>query len=127
MYATVEPWHGHELVVSRRVDGIWKRQVLDKRLKWGHAIACADLDGDGSDELVFGVRDNLSAQTGEKCGVRIFRWDVKRKDWTRHLVDEGGVAVEDLVAADLDGDGRMDLVAVGRATGNVRIYWNRGK
>ena len=127
MYATVEPWHGHELVVSRRVDGIWKRQVLDKRLKWGHAIACADLDGDGSDELVFGVRDNLSAQAGEKCGVRIFRWDVTRKDWTRHLVDEGGVAVEDLVAADLDGDGRTDLVAVGRATGNVRIYWNRGK
>lgn len=127
MYATVEPWHGHELVVARRVEGTWKRQVLDKRLKWGHAIACTDLDGDGADELVFGVRDNLSAQSGERCGVRIFRWDGARKVWDRHLVDEGGVAVEDLVAADLDGDGRTDLVAVGRATGNVRIYWNRAR
>jgi hypothetical protein len=114
-------------VVARRVDGVWKRHVLDTKLKWGHAIACADLDGDGADELVFGVRDNLSAQAGEKCGIRIFCWNEARKEWSRHLVDEGGVAVEDLVASDLDGDGRTDLVAVGRATGNVRIYWNRGK
>jgi hypothetical protein len=33
--------------------------------------------------------------------------------------------VEDLAAADLDNDGRPDIVAVGRATHNVRIYWNR--
>jgi len=37
------------------------------------------------------------------------------------------VAVEDLVAADLDGDGKIDIIAVGRATGNCRIYWNQGK
>jgi hypothetical protein len=28
--------------------------------------------------------------------------------------------------ADLNGDGRMDIVAAGRKTGNVRIYWNEG-
>ena len=28
--------------------------------------------------------------------------------------------------ADLDGDGRIDLVAVGRQTHNIRIYWNEG-
>ena len=43
------------------------------------------------------------------------------------IVEDGGVAVEDLAAADLDGDGRIDLIAVGRATKNVRIYWNLGK
>ncbi len=45
----------------------------------------------------------------------------------RLILDNGGVAVEDLAAADLDGDGKTDIVAVGRATGNCRIYWNRGK
>ena len=43
------------------------------------------------------------------------------------ILENGGVAVEDLVAADLDGDGKIDIIAVGRATGNCRIYWNQGK
>jgi hypothetical protein len=43
------------------------------------------------------------------------------------MLDPGGVAVEDLAAADLDGDGRIDLIASGRATQNVKIYWNRKK
>jgi hypothetical protein len=40
------------------------------------------------------------------------------------LVDPGGVAVEDLAAADLDGDGDTDILAAGRQTKNVKIYWN---
>ena len=36
------------------------------------------------------------------------------------------MAVEDLAAADLDGDGRIDIIAVGRASHNARIYWNKG-
>jgi hypothetical protein len=43
------------------------------------------------------------------------------------MPDEGGVAVEDLCVADLNGDGRQDIIAVGRQTGNCRIYWNLGK
>jgi hypothetical protein len=43
------------------------------------------------------------------------------------VLDDGGVAVEDLVAEDLDGDGRAEIVAGGRATHNVKIYWNRGR
>ena len=40
-------------------------------------------------------------------------------------IDGGGVAVEDLAIADLNGDGKPDIVAVGRQTKNVRIYWNQ--
>ena len=35
------------------------------------------------------------------------------------------MACEDALAADLDGDGRPDIIAGGRATHNVKIYWNR--
>jgi hypothetical protein len=38
---------------------------------------------------------------------------------------EWDIACEDTLAADLDADGRPDLVAGGRATHNVKIYWNR--
>jgi hypothetical protein len=129
--ATIEPWHGHQVVVytppEKGVE-LWSRQVLDDRLRWGHAIWCADLDGDGSDELIIGIRDNLSKNEGERCGVRIYKaLDGKGQKWRRMFVDPGGVAVEDLACADLDGDGKIDIVAVGRATKNVRIYRNLGK
>jgi hypothetical protein len=129
--ATIEPWHGDKVVVYTPPDGtsgLWKRHVLDERLKWGHAVWCADLDGDGGDELIIGVRDVLRDRPGENCGVRLFKAiDDKGTKWERHLLDEGGVRVEDLAAADLDDDGRIDIVAVGRQSHNARIYWNQGK
>jgi hypothetical protein len=128
--ATIEPWHGDKVVVytpPERAGSLWERHVLDDRLKWGHAVWCADLDGDGSDELIIGVRDVLSDKPGANCGVRIFKAiDDKGTKWQRHLLDEGGVRVEDLAVDDLDGDGRLDIVAVGRQSHNARIYWNKG-
>jgi hypothetical protein len=128
--ATIEPWHGNQVVVytQSKPGELWNRKVLDDQLKWGHAVTCADLDGMPGDELIIGVRDDLAKEKGKKNGVRIYSTsDGKGATWARNDVDEGGVAIEDLAAADLDGDGKIDIVAVGRATKNVRIYWNKGK
>ena len=46
--------------------------------------------------------------------------------WQKHVIDDGGVAVEDAFAADLTGDGTIDLVAGGRATHNLKLYVNLG-
>ena len=99
--------------------------MIDDKLKWGHAVSVADLDGDGSDELIIGVRDE-GGKVGR--GVRVYRaTDEIGSKWSRQIVDEGGVAVEDLACIDLDGDGKIDIVAVGRQTHNARIYWNKGR
>jgi hypothetical protein len=136
--ATIEPWHGHQVVVYTPPDNIfekqsWDRHVIDEQLKWGHAVACAGLYSpnpvliEGSYEIIVGVRDNLSDKPGERRGVRIYKAvDKKGTRWARHIVEDGGVAVEALAVGDLNGDGRPDIVAVGRQTGNVRIYWNEG-
>ena len=44
----------------------------------------------------------------------------------RHVLDDGGMACEDLFAVDLDANGNPDIVAGGRATHNIKIYWNLG-
>jgi hypothetical protein len=60
--------------------------------------------------------------------VRIYQAsDELLTKWERTIIDDGGIAVEDLAAADLNGDGKIDFVAVGRQTHNVRIYWNQRK
>jgi len=134
--ATIEPWHGNQVVTYVRPSGevipgqTWERQVIDDHLRWGHAVWCADLDGDKDDELIIGVRDNPAKTDAfkEKCGVRIYKaTDGVGKKWARNIIEDGGVAVEDLTVADLNGDGKPDIIAVGRGTHNARIYWNQGK
>jgi hypothetical protein len=131
--ATIEPWHGNQVVVytpPEEPKALWERHVIDEQLRWGHAVWCADLDGDGGDELIIGVRDDPNPKDTfrERRGVRVYKaLDDTGGKWQRHLLDDGGVAVEDMAAADLDNDGGTDVVAVGRQTGNVRIYWNESK
>ena len=131
--ATIEPWHGNEVVVyptdAKGSDGLLKRVIVDDHLRWGHGVWCADLDSDGDEELIIGVRDNPAKgdQFTEKCGVRVYKADETRTKWARQIIDDGGVAVEDLTAADLNGDGKVDIIAVGRQTKNARIYWNQGR
>lgn len=132
--ATIEPWHGTQVVVYTRPqtprpaegDWLWQRQVLDDKLQWGHGVWCANLDGDPEEELIIGVRDDLNPE--HRRGLRIYDPEnAAGSAWKRQVVDPGSVAIEDLAAGDLNGDGRADIVAVGRQTHNVKIYWNETK
>ena len=128
--ATIEPWHGFQVVVYTRPQSsnagdeqLWDRHVLDDELAWGHAVWCANLDDDPDEELIIGIRDNKSDTA--RSGIRVYDpQDAAGRTWQRQLVDPAGVAVEDALAGDLNGDGKFEIIAVGRATHNVRIYWN---
>ncbi|MEM7476120.1 MAG: VCBS repeat-containing protein [Planctomycetota bacterium] len=130
--ATVEPWHGDKIVVYvapkewEKSSELWPRQVIDEELAWGHAVACANLDEDDDEELIIGVRDDKRG-TEHRRGLRIYDPNSSGSKWERTLVDPGGVAIEDLTVADLDQDGDNDIIAVGRQTHNVKIYWNQHK
>lgn len=126
--ATVEPWHGTNIVVYREPDkpsggekgGLWTRHVIDDGVAGGHALGWADFDGDGDDELVAGWREG-------SLGVALYEIANDGTLASKAMIDAGGMATEDIAVADLDGDKRPDIVASGRKTANVRIYWNRGQ
>jgi len=125
---TVEPMHGTSVVVytpPRDKAELWTRTVLDGTFNRGHALGVADLDRDGNEDIVFGFSDPTKA-SDQKPGVSVFQCqDTGAGKWSKTVVDNGGVAVEDLVVDDLNGDGRPDIVACGRATHNVKLYVNR--
>lgn len=129
--ATIEPLHGSELAVYRGpetsfssdVDWTPQRVVLDDTLVQGHALATGDLLGTGGDQIVVGWR---GAPGRADVGIALFAPADPRGDaWKRvGTIDDRHMACEDLKLADLNGDGRLDIVAAGRATKNVIIYWN---
>jgi hypothetical protein len=119
--------HGTNLVVyTKPAHGeLWDRHVLDSSFAEAHALATGDLLKRGSDQIVVGWR-NPNAE--KKVGIKLFELQSQSElKWTQTLVDDNGMACEDLKVADLNGDGWLDIVAAGRATKNLKIYWNQGR
>jgi hypothetical protein len=129
--ATIEPMHGNKAAVYikyRDAAGALQvqRHLLDESLIQGHALATGDLLGTGVDQVVVGWRG--SGKPGEKVGIKLYAADdATGAKWSLNtLIDDNQMACEDLKLADLNGDGRLDIIAAGRATKNVVIYWNEG-
>ena len=119
--ATVEPMHGTAVVVYLKDDNA-KRIVLDDDVKEGHALAVADFLGIGSDQVVAGWR---SPDKEGKVGVKLYMTtDADGMQWQSQWIDNNGMACEDIQVMDMNGDGKPDIVASGRATQNLKIYWN---
>ena len=119
--ATIEPWHGEEVAVyfEREPGKLWDRRIIDSSFKEGHALACADLDGDGDSEIVAGYRGTgTSLYVYHPSGHSGESWEPQTLDTE--------MAASGVVIADINGDGRLDVVAIGASTGNVKWYENLG-
>jgi hypothetical protein len=98
----------------------WTRHAIDDSWSCAHALLWADLDGDGRDDLIAGKRylghDGRDPGETDPLCVYWYGFDPVARTWQRHLIHEGGTLGMDLdpKAADLDGDGDIDLVAPAR-------------
>ena len=116
-FAAIEPLHGNEVVVYNDQK---ERTVLDDALAQGHALVVGNfLPNKAPQQVVAGWRN---PNKDGKVGIRMYV--EKNGAWMAHTIDDNTMACEDAKAADLNGDGKLDLIAAGRATHNVVIYWN---
>ena len=129
LIAGVEPMHGNELTVytspSKGPVTAEKqlRTVLTSDLDQGHALAVGDLLGIGNTQVVIGWRE---PNKDSKVGVKIYvPTGSDQMEWREHWIDDNGMACEDLQVADLNADGKPEIIAAGRASHNLKIYWNR--
>ncbi|MCH8135826.1 MAG: VCBS repeat-containing protein, partial [Proteobacteria bacterium] len=116
---SIEPWHGNELVIYKCEGDIrrgpWKRTIVDATLNRGHSIQALDFDGDGRVELISGYN-------GEGTELSIYRQSGgSGSEWEKEVVDDG-LGMGQMEILDIDGDGRLEIVATGMSTGNVRCY-----
>src|SRR5689334_14771592 len=129
-FATVEPWHGHQAVLYTEPDRagqLWKRQVLVENHKGGHSVWTADLTGTGVDSLVVGFRGVPEGKVDDAIVYLFHPLDPAGTKWEKQVLDDKGLGAEDVICADLNGDGKPDIIGVGRSTKNVKIYWNERK
>ncbi len=124
--ATIEPKHGSVSAVysqPKKNGDLWQPvKVLDKALKDGHAVACADYLGVGSDQIVVGWR---AMNDPGVPGIKMFTpLDKDGTKWRDTRISAEKVAVEDIKVADLNDDGKVDIVAAARQTKNLVIFFN---
>lgn len=123
---TIEPKHGSVSAVyaqPEKAGALWDRvTVLDDKLKDGHALAVADYLGVGSDQIVVGWR---AMNDPGIPGIKLFTpLNKDATKWRDQRISSEKVAVEDIKVADLNGDGRVDIVAAARQTKNLVIFYN---
>jgi hypothetical protein len=85
--------------------GAWKEHVLEPAVEAVvHALGVADLDGDGRLDVVTAAMH----QGDDPDEVRVYLNGGAGREWTRQVVSTRGS--HNLVLADLDGDGRIDIL-----------------
>lgn len=124
--ATVEPKHGNVCQAYGEPlsgEGLWEPlKTLDDKLKDGHALACADFLGVGYDQIVVGWR--AMNDPGEP-GIKLFTpMNDDGREWRETILSTSEIAVEDIKVGDLNGDGKIDIVAAARQTKNLTILFN---
>ncbi len=116
----IEPFHGPNLTLFSRdeTSRTWRRSVLDTAFNQGHALACGNVLGLEREQIIAGWREPNAAR---QFGIKIYHEEAGawKSDW---VSEPNTMACEDLKLADLDGDGRLEIIAAGRSTKNVVIY-----
>jgi hypothetical protein len=115
-------WHGNQVVVytfnSPDNPAQYDRQVIDDSFINGHALATADFNQDGVDEIIAGYRGK---------GHTIYLYELTDRDtmqWKRQKIDDT-VATQGFATGDINQDGKVDFVASGGSTHNVVLYINQ--
>jgi len=96
--------------------GCWERHPICDSLPQAFEAFAADVDGDGHVEVA-------ATAWGEEGGLYLFRHEGDpRGPWQRQVLKSDWVRANQVVVADLNGDGRPDIVA-GAERGSNEVRW----
>lgn len=112
--------------VRRGSETQWIRHLIDDTWTQVHSLTLADINGDGIPEIIAGKR--FMAHNGgdpdEFGPLGVYYYTLKRDPkpvWTKHAItyNQGIGSGMNIVAMDLTGSGRIDIVTTGKFGGPV--------
>ncbi len=96
----------------------WTEHLIDDSWSQAHCLTLADIDGDGSEDLLAGkciwAHNAGDPGAADPPVIYYYTWDQPSRRWTRHEIagpDEWIALGRQIAVADLNGDGRNDIVA----------------
>jgi hypothetical protein len=105
---------------------VWKQHLIDDSWSQAHSLALADINGDGTPDLVTGKRfmAHNGSDPDESGKLGVYWYELQRggnPKWIRHVIsfDQGIGSGVNLCAVDLDKDGDIDVVVTGKWGGPV--------
>jgi len=99
----------------------WHKHVIG-RLDFAFEAVAADLNGDGHIDVVATSHGGGKVVWFENPG------DPRKSPWKMHVIKENWPRASQVLVADLDGDGRPDIIAVAERGANELRWWrNEGR
>ena len=101
---------------NRGFGTVWTEHAIDTGFKGATAVRAADVDGDG----------DLDAAGVAWTADDVAWWenvDGSGDRWTEHLVDGSFFGAQSIDAADVDGDGDLDLLAAAGSPSHDVAWW----
>jgi hypothetical protein len=105
--------------------GGWIEHVISMSVVGPMSLDVVDMDADGDRDIVVGEHNLV-----EQANARLFVFENvggRGATWTRHLVYKGDEHHDGARAADMDGDGDVDILSIGWGHNRVLLYENRAK